>query len=119
MRFPSSSGLTSSHIGWNSPSSSSSAPMAGQPKAMASKEAASEAVKSAAWTVSTSAPLAAAPSATAPAMASVLPVPLQKTTAILLISISFPFGPGRSRTGYPMDGTARRARSAPCRCARR
>ncbi len=65
------------NIGSNSVSSSTSAPIAGQPKATVSKLSKRSGENSAAVNAVTSAPFAFAPSATAFAIASVLPVPLQ------------------------------------------
>ena len=63
--------------------------MAGQPKANASKSPMRSALKSLHCTRSAVPPAARTPCATKSAMASVLPVPLQYTTATLLICISF------------------------------
>ena len=66
-----------SNMGWNSISSSTSLPMAGQPMAT---EDTPERLVGVTWSGvsrAASAPAAFMPSSTAPAMASVLPVPLQ------------------------------------------
>ena len=70
-------GRQASNMGANSSASSSSAPIAGQPKAMASKEPTWLAENHAAAIASASAPASWAPAATCRAICSVLPVPLQ------------------------------------------
>ena len=85
MRFPRSLVSQPVNIGSNSLSSNCSVPMEGQPKAMASYSSILEAPNSEAAIRVASAPAFLAPSTTALAMDSVLPVPLQYTTAILLI----------------------------------
>ena len=75
--LPASADLIPSNIGANSVSSSSSAPMAGQPSATASSAATVSAVTSADARTLHSAPACRMPSATAFAMVSVFPVPLQ------------------------------------------
>ena len=75
------------NIGSNSSSSRTSAPIAGQPNAIESNPPTSDASNSAAVKRVHSAPFSFAPSATAFAIASVFPVALQYTTAVLLIKI--------------------------------
>ena len=76
---------TAVNMGSNSVSSNTSAPIAGQPKAIASNSSTLEASNSEGPNTDTSAPFSLIPSSTAFAIASVLPVPLQYTTATLLI----------------------------------
>src|SRR5699024_3084222 len=83
--FPLSFPSQSENIGSNSLSSNCSVPMEGQPNAIASYFSTKSGENSAAVSTETSAPFPFAPSATAEAIASVLPVPLQYTTATLLI----------------------------------
>ena len=88
MFFPLSLPSQAVNMGSNSLSSSCSDPMEGQPKAMAEYSPTCSGENSAAVITDTSAPLPLAPSATAMAMASVFPVPLQYTTATLLIRLN-------------------------------
>ena len=69
--------LQPSNMGWKSISSSTSEPMAGQPKAIAPKPLRAAGCTCSGVSMVTSAPASFMPSATALAMASVLPVPLQ------------------------------------------
>src|SRR5699024_10638065 len=80
---------TSSNIGSNSPSSSCSFPIAGQPKAKASKSAMLSALNSPAKNSSASLPFAFTACTNSSAIFSVLPVPDQYTTATFAIIFSF------------------------------
>lgn len=80
--------LTSAlNIGSNSDSSSCSAPIEGEPKANQSKSLSISGVKSDGVNKMPSPPADFTPSITAFSISSVLPVPLQKTIAILLITL--------------------------------
>ena len=83
--MPFSLGSQSLNIGRNSVSSNSSAPIAGQPKAIAEKSSTKSAENSLAVNNLASPPLELTPSTIVLAIFSVLPVPLQNTTAIFFI----------------------------------